>query len=146
MLEKQLSNGNPKRANTMIGTKPPQLSNIERQRMKNNMKMTLQQKMDEEKKTGATTKALENQLEEAQKAEKTVKKDMANQQEQFQRRLQERKKNRLDRSASITNGGLNQTLPLEKIESLDYNKNTETGPKIQISSIQANRDGNSMLP
>lgn len=34
--------------------------------------------MDEEKKTGATTKALENQLEEAQKAEKTVKKDMAN--------------------------------------------------------------------
>ena len=44
---------------------------------------------------------------------------MANQQEQFQRRLQERKKNRLDRSASITNGGLNQTLPLEKIESLD---------------------------
>ena len=63
MLEKQLSNGGPKRANTMIGTKPPQLSNIERQRMKNNMKMTLQQKMDEEKKTGATTKALENQLE-----------------------------------------------------------------------------------
>ena len=58
-------------------------------------------------------------MEEAQKAEKTVKKDMANQQEQFQRRLQERKKNRLDRSASITNGGLNQTLPLEKIESLD---------------------------
>ena len=49
--------------------------------MKNNMQMSLAQKREEEKKTGAANKALEKQLEEAQKAEKTVKKDMASQQE-----------------------------------------------------------------
>lgn len=65
-----------KRTNTMTKA-PPTLNNIERQRMKNNMQMSLAQKREEEKKTGAANKALEKQLEEAQKAEKTVKKDMA---------------------------------------------------------------------
>ena len=43
-------------------TKPPQLSLMERKKMKNVMQMTLAQKAEEESKTGNTKKELETQL------------------------------------------------------------------------------------
>lgn len=49
-----------------------------------------------------------------------VKKDMMTQKELFQKRLAERKKTRGPRSSSVAAyGGMDSTLPLEKLDSLE---------------------------
>ena len=101
----------------MLTHKPPALSLIERKRMKNNMQMALAQKAEEETKTGKTQKEMEKQLEDQKQIKKVVNKDMLTQKEMFQKRLAERKKNQKERANSVSHGGLNNTLPLDQIDS-----------------------------